>query len=228
MDPFNAFLGSFLFDGKPLQSRDEQDFLKILERPEKIQRMLTHRTSHTTGMILSSEELAYLVHLPDQTASELIGIDFVRGFKVPSRLQKSGRLLGHNDSSAKPQVVNLPDLKNRSIYMIGTSQRGKSTSLINQALEIIAQDQGLALIDPHRETAEKLLRLIPAGHHARVIYADFEDPQYCLCHNAFDEDDQANFGRLAVELVNSFKLIMDASSFHRMTHILAARGESRG
>jgi ABC-type transport system involved in cytochrome bd biosynthesis fused ATPase/permease subunit len=51
--------------------------------------------------------------------------------------------------------------RGKHIYVIGKTGMGKSTMLENMAIQDIQNGEGLAFIDPHGSTAEKLLDFIP-------------------------------------------------------------------
>jgi len=51
--------------------------------------------------------------------------------------------------------------RSRHMYVIGMTGMGKSTMLENLAIQDILSGEGVAFIDPHGGTAEKLLSYIP-------------------------------------------------------------------
>lgn len=63
----------------------------------------------------------------------------------------------------------------RHFYISGKSGTGKSTLLLNIALALIRDGQGLCLVDPHGELAEQLLDRIPPPLTDRIIYLDVSD-----------------------------------------------------
>ena len=56
------------------------------------------------------------------------------------------------------------------IYCIGKTGVGKSTLLTNMALSDIERGLGLAIVDPHGDVSETLLRHIPAHRKKDLIY----------------------------------------------------------
>ncbi len=167
-------------------------------------------------MIVASNELSIFVHLPE-TIHLGITLDLASGFMPSQRLTEPGRPLGYHGSQRT--LVSLPDSEaNKCLFMIGSSRRGKSNSMIHQILYLAQTGNGVGFIDPHRTTAFEILELLPISLKDRVVWCDFDDLEYTVAYNPFDAAD--SYGRLAVEITNSFKNLFDATSFHRMTHLL--------
>ena len=51
--------------------------------------------------------------------------------------------------------------RSKHVYVIGKTGMGKSTLLENMAIQDIQNGEGMAFIDPHGGTAEKLLDYVP-------------------------------------------------------------------
>ncbi|MDB5187753.1 MAG: hypothetical protein JWO50_273 [Candidatus Kaiserbacteria bacterium] len=69
--------------------------------------------------------------------------------------------------------------RGKHIYVIGKTGMGKSTMLENMAIQDIQHGEGIAFIDPHGSTAEKLLDFVPHDRINDVIYFapfDTENP----------------------------------------------------
>lgn len=60
--------------------------------------------------------------------------------------------------------------RNRHMYVIGKTGMGKSTLLENLAIQDIQNGEGLAFIDPHGSSAERLLDYVPAERVNDVLY----------------------------------------------------------
>ncbi len=60
--------------------------------------------------------------------------------------------------------------RGKHIYVIGKTGMGKSTMLENMAIQDIQNGEGIAFIDPHGSTAEKLLDFVPHDRIKDVIY----------------------------------------------------------
>ncbi|HEY5868795.1 MAG TPA: hypothetical protein VI542_25085 [Candidatus Tectomicrobia bacterium] len=56
------------------------------------------------------------------------------------------------------------------VYVIGKPGMGKSTLLENLAIQDIHNGEGIAFIDPHGTSAERILAHIPPSLASRVTY----------------------------------------------------------
>jgi type IV secretory pathway VirB4 component len=69
------------------------------------------------------------------------------------------------------------DDRRRHMYVISKTGMGKTNLLENLAIQDIQKGHGIAFIDPHGDTAEKLIKAIPANRINDVIYfnpADYD------------------------------------------------------
>jgi len=64
------------------------------------------------------------------------------------------------------------DDRRRHIYILGKSGTGKSTLLANMCINDIMHGEGVALVDPHGDTADKILDYIPRERINDVAYLD--------------------------------------------------------
>ena len=65
----------------------------------------------------------------------------------------------------------------RHMYVVGQTGTGKSTYLENLALQDMLNGNGFAFVDPHGDTAEKLL-LVPKERTEDLIYFRPSDMDY--------------------------------------------------
>src|SRR6267142_7100038 len=63
-----------------------------------------------------------------------------------------------------------------NVYVIGKTGTGKSTLLETMALQDIRRNVGLALIDPHGDLVEGVVRQIPDRRQGDVTYLNASDP----------------------------------------------------
>ena len=112
---------------------------------------LLSRTTHRSGMILSTPELAGLVHLPGESVRlPKLAREVRRTKAAPREVMGEGLLLGENIHEGQVVPVRLPpEVRARHAHLVGASGTGKSTALIQLILEDIGQGGGLAVLDPH-------------------------------------------------------------------------------
>ncbi|MDZ4667525.1 MAG: type IV secretion system DNA-binding domain-containing protein [bacterium] len=106
------------------------------------------------------------------------------------------------------------------IYSIGKTGTGKSTLLINMAISDITKGKGLALIDPHGESALTVLEHIPKDRICDVIYFNPADSDFPLAFNPLRNVHPQHFHIVTSGLISTFKKIWGDSWGPRLEHIL--------
>jgi hypothetical protein len=110
--------------------------------------------------------------------------------------------------------------RSKHLYVIGKSGMGKSTLLENMAVQDIQNGNGLALIDPHGGTAEKVLEYVPEHRVKDVLYFAPFDMDYPIAFNVM-EDVGAEKRHLVVNgLMSVFEKIWEDAWSARMAYIL--------
>lgn len=112
------------------------------------------------------------------------------------------------------------DDRSRHMYVIGKTGMGKSTLLENMAVQDIQNGEGIAFIDPHGSTAEKLLEYIPKERLKDVLYFAPFDLAYPISFNVM-EDVPADKRHLVISgLMATFEKIWEDAWSARMSYIL--------
>lgn len=139
------------------------------------------RNFNPTRMILNSEEVNSLFHLPLPT-TETPNIAWLAAQQAaaPVALPTEGLTLGHNVYRGQDVVVKMkPVDRRRHVYIIGTTGVGKSYLMANMAIQDIANGEGVCVVDPHGDLIKDILEHIPAERmHDVVIFnpADLDRP----------------------------------------------------
>lgn len=108
----------------------------------------------------------------------------------------------------------------KHVYVIGKTGMGKSTLLENMAIQDIQNGNGIAFIDPHGGTAEKLLEYVPEHRIKDVLYFAPFDMEYPISFNVM-EDIGADKRHLVVNgLMSTFEKIWVDAWSARMAYIL--------
>jgi hypothetical protein len=110
--------------------------------------------------------------------------------------------------------------RTRHVYVIGKTGMGKSTVLENMAIQDIQNGEGLAFLDPHGGTAEKLLEYIPEDRIKDVIYFAPFDIDYPISFNVMEDVGADKRHLVASGLMSSFKKIWADAWSARMEYIL--------
>src|SRR3989338_8382998 len=79
------------------------------------------------------------------------------------------------------------DDRGKHIYVIGKTGMGKSTMLENMAIQDIKNGEGIAFIDPHGATAEKLLDFVPQNRIKDVVYFAPFDTDFPIGFNVMED-----------------------------------------
>ena len=98
---------------------------------------------------------------------------------------------------------------------------GKSTLLENMAVQDILNGEGMAFIDPHGGTAEKLLEYVPEHRIKDVVYFAPFDTDYPVSFNVMEDVGKDKRHLVANGLMSAFKKLFGEESFSdRMQYIL--------
>lgn len=176
------------------------------------QYMLRYFPHHKKPNILNSVELATLFHYPDQNNIPTSQLERQESKQVdgPRNMPDDGLLLGFNvfRGVKKPVRLALGD-RQRHLYAVGQTGTGKSTFLENLALQDMLRGDGFAFVDPHGDTAEKLLAMVPKERTEDVIYFCPFDMDYPMGLNLFEftNPDQKDF--LVQEALNMLQKLYD-------------------
>ena len=132
-------------------------------------------------MLLSSGELANIFHFPSpQLLTPHIKWLKARQAPPPPNLPTEGIIIGKNVFRGQERIVPiLKDDRRRHFYIVGQTGTGKSVLLQEMIRQDIKKGEGVALIDPHGDIAERVLGLVPRERIEDVIYfnpADYERP----------------------------------------------------
>jgi hypothetical protein len=135
------------------------------------------RQSYRVGMLLSMEEVAGLVHLPDASVRHPgFAREQIRTKAVPTVARGHELVLGENEHQGIRQPVTLArESRLEHMHVIGGSGTGKSTFLLNLILQDIHHGEGLALLEPHGDLIDEVLARIPDERRSDVILFDPSD-----------------------------------------------------
>ena len=74
------------------------------------------------------------------------------------------------------------------MYVVGKTGTGKSKFLENMALQDMLEGRGFAFVDPHGDSVEVLMSMVPKNRTEDVIYFNPADMDYPLGFNIFETD----------------------------------------
>ncbi len=112
------------------------------------------------------------------------------------------------------------DDRRRHIYIIGKTGMGKTTLQENFVLADIMAGHGCCYIDPHGDTAEKLLDYIPSNRLNDVIYFNPGDVDFPIGFNILETENDDQKHLIASGLMGVFKKIWPDVWSARMEYVL--------
>ena len=112
------------------------------------------------------------------------------------------------------------DDRRRHVYVIGKTGMGKTTLLENLIVSDINQGHGCCYIDPHGDTAEKLIDFIPPHRINDVVYFNPSDVEFPIGFNILETESEGQKPLVASGLMGVFKKIWPDVWSPRMEYIL--------
>ena len=183
--------------------------------------------------VLSASELASIYHFPYGTI-KTEGMVRSHSRTLPATLgmknNKFDVVLGQNNHHGEVTPVGLTAVeRERHIFIIGGTGNGKTTMLQYAIAQDIQSGKGVAVVDPHGDMAETLLRHVPEDRIKDVIYFNPDDLAHPIGLNlleltpGLDGDDLLREKDIVTEsVVSVFRKIFsdDDTGGHRIEYVL--------
>ena len=112
------------------------------------------------------------------------------------------------------------DDRRRHVYVIGKTGMGKTVLLENLTLSDIYAGHGCCYVDPHGDTAEKLINYIPSWRINDVVYFNPADAEYPVGFNILEAVSERHKHLVASGMMGVFKKIWEDQWSSRMEYIL--------
>jgi hypothetical protein len=189
---FHLASGAF-FIPKRLSSKKA----RLLLAPCKSEREARHlgwshdvrRSSHFIGV----STLPSLWHVPPANAlTEIAFLEHRRSRSLPmspllAQVCAPYRPIGYNEhADYRVPFAWLPDFSRQHSLIAGKSGEGKSTFMEHVAKKKMEEGDGLILLDPHGDLAEKVLRYVPPSRIDDVVFIDLSDRDFAVGLNPLD------------------------------------------
>lgn len=145
-----------------------------------------------SAVILASTELASLYHFPSSYVSKTDNLitSLSRTLPAPVSLKQAERFdvvigsnIHHNSETPIGLVI---EERERHEYIIGGTGNGKTTLLQYQIVQDMQNGEGIAIVDPHGDMAETMLRHVPPERVNDVIYFNPDDLEYPIGLNLLE------------------------------------------
>ncbi len=111
--------------------------------------------------------------------------------------------------------------RSKHTYIIGKTGMGKTTLLENMAIQDIKNGEGIAVIDPHGEFAEKMLSFVPEERADDVVYFSPYDSDWPMGFNIMENVDPTQRHLVSSGLLGVFKKIWVDAWSARMEYLLS-------
>ncbi len=187
------------------------------------------RAYNKRGFICNIEEVATLYHLPhtnvetpfilwatSQTAEPPANLPIVTA-ETQTELSPvaATNFRGHNTMFGIPRSD-----RGRHLYIIGQTGTGKSGILELLTISDIYSPYGFAVIDPHGDYAQNILKRIPAERAADVVYFNPADTEFPMGFNPLEVYDPKLKTHTSSELIGVIKRMFENSWGPRLEYIL--------
>jgi len=205
-------------EGKMITDRD-----KIV--PQYRNRYFEEKKSY----VLNTEELASLFHLPNVSVEtpNIVWAGTKKG-EPPANLPTTentpkGELTPFAKTNFRHVLMDFgikDEDRRRHIYVVGKTGMGKSTLLENMAIADIVAGKGLAYVDPHGDSIEKILKAIPDSRINDIVLVDPSDINFPISFNLLENVSEDFQPVIASGLISIFKKIWADSWGPRLEYIL--------
>ena len=181
------------------------------------------------GFILNIEELASLFHLPHTTVeTPSIVWATTKTAEPPANIpiaepghEEEISLFGVTNFRGDNTVFGIRRAdRSRHMYILGQTGTGKSGALELLTISDIYYDQGFAVIDPHGDYAQHVLKFIPKSRIDDVIYFNPADTDYPIGFNPLEINDPSLKGHISSQVVGVLKKLFAESWGPRLEYIL--------
>lgn len=181
--------------------------------------------THASPFILSAKEVATLYHLPNADEVPHIVHVLARKSDPPQDLPKQG----DHDVSAfgvtnyhnnfVPFGIRRSD-RRRHLYTIGKSGSGKSKLLELLINEDLQNGEGLAVLDPHGDLVDAVLRYVPQHRINDVVLLDPSDTEFPIAFNPLEKVSEAQKMQVTIGFLQIFKKLFGSNWSDRLEHVL--------
>ncbi len=181
--------------------------------------------THATNFILNAREVATLYHFPNADYVPHIVHVLARKSDPPQDLPKvdekdvSGFGLTNYHNNFVPFGIRRSD-RRRHLYTVGKSGAGKSKLLELLIYEDLKNGEGIAVLDPHGDLVDAILRYIPEHRINDVILIDPGDIEFPIAFNPLEKVDEAFKMQVTLGFLQIFKKLFGNNWSDRLEHVL--------
>lgn len=181
--------------------------------------------AHAKTAILSAKEVATLYHFPNADEVPHIVHVLARKSDPPQDLPKigerdvSGFGVTNYHNNFVPFGVRRSD-RRRHLYVVGKSGVGKSKLLELLIAEDLKNGEGIAVLDPHGDLVDAILRLVPRNRIEDVVLLDPGDIDFPIAFNPLEHVDEEYKMQVTIGFLQIFKKLFGSNWSDRLEHVL--------
>ena len=175
--------------------------------------------------ILNAKEVATLYHFPNADAVPHVVHVLARKSEPPQDLPKAGEKdvssfgVTNYHNNFVPFGIRRSD-RRRHLYTIGKSGSGKSKLLELLINEDLKNGEGVAVIDPHGDLIDNIMRYIPKHRIQDVVLLDPADIDFPIAFNPLEKVSEAQKMQVTIGFLQIFKKLFGNNWSDRLEHVL--------
>ncbi len=176
-------------------------------------------------MVMSSKEVATLYHLPNPDIVPHVVHVLARKADPPQDLPKAGDQgvsafgITNYHNNFVPFGIKRED-RRRHLYVVGKSGSGKSKLLELLIWNDLNTGKGVAVLDPHGDLVDAVLRYVPAHRAKDVVIFDPADTEFPIAFNPLEQVEDAYKMQLTIGFLDIFKKLFGDNWTYRLEHVL--------
>ena len=181
--------------------------------------------AHADQYVLSAKEVATLYHFPNADYVPHIVHVLARKSDPPQDLPKvgekgvSGFGVTNYHNNFVPFGIRRSD-RRRHLYAVGKSGSGKSKLLELLINEDLQNGEGIAVLDPHGDLIDAILRFVPEHRIQDVVLLNPGDTDFPIAFNPLEKVDDAFKMQVTIGFLQIFKKLFGSNWSDRLEHVL--------
>jgi hypothetical protein len=232
-----GFLATFSPLTTPYQALTRKTGLALLDPQPRRTRFARRRLSWLCNPILSSSELTDIYHFPYTQTTKTEDLRKIKSPALPAPLSfkhdesRLDTIFATNSYGGSDTPIGLTlEERRRHAYILGATGSGKTTLLATMIYQDIVSGKGVAVIDPHGQLVEQLLRTLPKERLQDVVWLAPDDDEYPVALNLMELPATEELSRsqhekqkslVSSSLISIFQKFYDAKFFGpRMEYVL--------
>jgi hypothetical protein len=184
-------------------------FRPVLKRRSFLSAVQDRRFPAAGAFLLTAPELAALWHFPVEAPPH---VEAIRSPKLPPppMVSSAGRVIGVSTYPGQEQAVGiLAEDSRRHLHVLGPTGTGKSTLLLNLALQDLEAGRGVGIIDPKGDLVEAILARFPRERLHEVVLISPEEADVSIGINPLEWSDPDERDLIAENALSIFRRIYE-------------------